>query len=95
EVTLNKGQSAVYIKSQKSIVRAPETAATQTFAFTHVSLKEVVQKLSGAFNTRISIESKNIEDCRLTAHFTSEKLETMLDVITETLELTFIKTDDE
>lgn len=94
EVTLNKGQSAVYIKSQKSILRAPETAATQTFAFTHISLKEVVQKLSGAFNTRISIESKNIEDCRLTAHFTSEKLETMLEVITETLELTFIKTDD-
>lgn len=94
EVTLNKGESALYIKSQKKIVIAPETAFTQTFAFTHHSLKEVVQKLSAAFNTNISIESKNIEDCRLTARFTGEKLETMLDVITETLELTFTKTDN-
>jgi transmembrane sensor len=94
EVTLNKGERAIYIKSQKRIVRAPETAASQTFAFTHHSLKEVVQKLNAAFNTSISIESKNIEDCRLTARFTGEKLETMLEVITETLELTFIKTDN-
>lgn len=94
EVTLNKGESALYIKSQKKIVIAPETAFTQTFAFTHHSLKEVVQKLSAAFNTNIRIESKNIEDCRLTARFTGEKLETMLDVITETLELTFTKTDN-
>jgi transmembrane sensor len=93
-VTLNAGQEATYIKSLKKIL-APQAQETVIhLAFTRQSLKEVTQKLSTAYNTPILLENSGVENCQLTVKFSGEDLETVLDIITETLGLTYIKTAD-
>lgn len=92
EITLNAGHSAAYIKSLKKIAEQPQATAAISFAFKHQLLKDVVVKLSAAFNTPVTLEDESIGNCRLTAEFAGEELETVLDIITETLGLTYTKT---
>jgi transmembrane sensor len=93
-VTLNAGQEATYIKSLKQIIEPKVAETVIHLAFTRQSLKDVTQKLSTAYNTPIMLENSGVENCQLTVKFSGEDLETVLDIITETLGLTYIKTAD-
>lgn len=92
---IKASENAVYIKSKRQIISAQEIQREnyRKFQFSEMPLSEVVQKLNEKYNTIISIESEMAKNCRLTASFADEKLETVLDVITETLGLTYHKTE--
>lgn len=91
-LTLNAGEEATYIKSLKKIAMP---AQVTNFNFKNQSLKNIITQLSKAYNTPIILENKGIENCHITAGFAGEELETVLDIITETLGLTYTKTNNE
>ncbi|UYN87736.1 MAG: FecR domain-containing protein [Cyclobacteriaceae bacterium] len=91
-ILIKAGEMGAYDKSAKQFSKAeadPNVIAYKTllFIFNDVDLKSAVEQLSAVYNRRI-IVSGNIENCRLTVNFTHEDLDTIISIISETLNLT-------
>lgn len=89
-------ESAIYIKSKKQIVTPTEIKKLndKILNFNKTTLKEVVATLNDKYQTNVKLENTRLESCIITVNFNDEKIETALDVITQTLGLTFIKTEN-
>lgn len=92
---IKASQNAIYIKSQKKILTSKQMQHEnhKKFQFSKTPLKEVIKQLNESYATTISVESDMAMNCLLTAGFNDEKIETVLEVIAETLGLTYLKTE--
>jgi transmembrane sensor len=92
-VELMAGEMARYIKSENSIAKmgvADENAAAyadRIFRFRDTPLKQVVKKLNEVYDTRLELVGHNIDQCRITVTFEEETIETIADIIAQTLDL--------
>ena len=94
EIEVTAGKNAWYIKSRKKIID-PEKISAQPnqFNFSKNTLEDIMKHLNEAYKANIIIEKEGVKKCTITTQFSNEKLETILSVITETLGLTYEKTD--
>lgn len=87
-----QNERSVYHKQEKRIIKTPDNDVnalaykTKIFVFENASLPAVFQTLNEVYETHIQI-SDSLKYCHLTATFKNEKIETVLQIITETLQL--------
>lgn len=86
ELVVKAGEKAWYIKSLKTIIADSSVNVIQ-FNFNATKLNEVVHLISQAYDVPIKLLPEGLGNCTLTTKFYDESLETMLDVISETLSL--------
>ncbi|MBX2969840.1 MAG: DUF4974 domain-containing protein [Cyclobacteriaceae bacterium] len=98
-IFIKAGEKGLYDKSTKQFTKAvadPNVIAYKTleFIFDDIELSEAIQQLNKIYNKKIVV-SENLKTCRLTVSFTDESLETILGIISETLNLTVTDTGKE
>jgi transmembrane sensor len=92
-LNLKAGETGLYSKRTRSFTRLARADTnvyaykTGVFAFHSTDLKSVVERINEVYDSRISLGSEKIGDCRLTVNFNNEELETIVEVIAETLAL--------
>jgi ferric-dicitrate binding protein FerR (iron transport regulator) len=98
-ITLKAGEKGTYDKNLNVFSKLeadPNVAAfvTRSFDFQEEELGEVLDKLSQIYGKKIVMEG-NISGCKLTVAFENEDLETILEIISETLSLEVIEEADQ
>ena len=94
EVEIKAGNSAMYVKSIGKIIPDPSKINEHIeLSFSDMKLADIVQKLSLDYRVKIEIANPALNNCMITSQFKNEKLETILSVITETLNISYTKTD--
>ncbi|WP_424961330.1 FecR family protein [Ekhidna sp.] len=67
---------------------------TKQFIFDDTSLENVVTNLSNAYQVNIQLRSENISKCPVTVSFDNQSLDTILEVLKATLDLSIEKTSE-
>ena len=93
EIEIKAGEKAWYIRSQKTIIQDPNTKVFK-FNFKKSTLSSAIDLITKAYEVNIDLEPNSIKDCIITTQFYDEDLETILMVITETLDFTYSKSSD-
>lgn len=92
-VQIEAGEEGVYNKKNgqfsKRKLSEPNIAAyhDRILIFDNTSLRDALQLLEKLYNTAIKLDKESIGNCRFSATFNNEKLETILEVLAETLSL--------
>lgn len=95
ELELKAGEEAVYLRSEKQFLKQkPESTGGSYLYFNGEKLAEVVAQLNEIYETKIVLENAELGDCSITTEFKDENLDTILSIITETLGLSFEKTQN-
>ncbi len=91
---LIKDEKASYNKQSKTFVKLSPTIgnkhfnhSARQFNFENTPLSDVVEELNAVYNSDIRLENSRIGACRLSVSFNNEKLDVLLSVIAETLNL--------
>lgn len=94
ELEIKASEKAIYIRSKKQIINTTEIKSNNAvLKFDNTTLKEVVLKLNNTYKTNIVLQNTQLNNCTITTMFTSEDINTIITVITETLGLSFEKTN--
>lgn len=98
QLTLNANESAHYVISSGELKLdfIIENLKTQhkTILLDNQRLEDVVDLLNKTYKVAIRIDNPELKNCRITTEFLNEDLETVLTVISQTLEVTIIKKKD-
>lgn len=92
DVNVLQGERSVYKQANRTITKLAINDSnalsykTKIFIFENASLFAVIQKLNEVYGTRIKL-AENLNYCRLTSTFKNEKIESILQIIAETLQL--------
>ncbi|MCE3296245.1 MAG: hypothetical protein K0R65_1959 [Crocinitomicaceae bacterium] len=97
-ITLEAHEQAYYVISSGTLKITVENdsytkKAPIKLIFENQTLKTIVTGLNQMYTTDIRLANPALENCRLTTSFNDEKLETVLEVIAETLGLTVEEKD--
>lgn len=94
ELEIKASEKAIYIHSKKQIINTTEIKSNNAILkFDNTTLKEVVLKLNSIYKTNIVLQNTQLNNCTITTMFISEDINTIITVITETLGLSFEKTN--
>lgn len=87
-------EHALYIRSKKQIVKNETTVALPNvqLSFTNKPLGEVIATLNATYNTSIILQNASLKNCTITTRFEHEDLDTIINIIAETLGLSYEKT---
>jgi transmembrane sensor len=92
-IEIHATEKALYIRSSKTIVDLNQiNKANEQLTFVNARLAEVIIKLNATYKTNILLENKSLENCTITSQFNKENLETVMNILTETMGLTYEKT---
>jgi len=100
-LNLKAGEKAIYSKRTKEFYRIekPDTNTlaykTKVFSFNNTDLRSVVMLLNEVYNSKISLASESLYNCRLTANFKEDNPEIIVEVIAETMGLELSKKEDQ
>jgi transmembrane sensor len=95
------GETGIYSKRSKAftkIARADTNALaykTGVFSFHSTDLKSVVDRVNEVYDSKIKLSDGQLGNCVLTATFVNEDIDTVVEVIAETMGLTIEKRGDE
>ncbi len=98
---LKAGEKGIYDKSFKAFSKILKSDTNvlayknKILTFKNSDLQSVINSLNEVYNTKITLANEAIKKCRLTVNFNNDRLETIIDVIAETLHLSVTKTGDE
>lgn len=98
-VTLIAGETGVYNKHSKKFSKLAtgdqnhDAYATRMFVFYNTTLTEVIRQLCRVYDVNIVLANPEIGSCLITVSFEDEPIETVLSIITETLNLKFALVD--
>jgi transmembrane sensor len=94
-ITLTQGQRAVYSYSTKTFTKtdvsvSPNEMAykTRVFDFNNAPLANVIKQLNDVYGSQIVLESPALGNCPINVDFNNENLDTIVDIIAQTLNLT-------
>ena len=92
---IKASEKALYIRSKKQIIKGDvaEVKQHEAIHFSNARLGDVIATLNTTYNTHIILENAALKDCTITTKFEQEKLETIISIITETLGLSYEKTE--
>jgi transmembrane sensor len=91
---LTAGEAGAYSKQSHQFMRLekPDTNVlaykTQNFSFNNADLGSILQKINEVYGSSIGLQNPALSACRLTVNFQGETIDTIVDVIAETLKLT-------
>ena len=100
-LNLKAGEKAIYSKRTKEFYRIekPDTNTlaykTKVFSFNNTDLRSVVMLLNEVYNSKISLASESLYNCRLTANFKEDNPEIIVEVIAETMGLELTKKENQ
>jgi len=92
-VLLDPGEKAVLSSDQNLISKSANTDPnymawkTKVLVFDNETLAEVVNTLQSVYQTPVKLADPALSDCRVTASFTDQSLESVIQVLIETLDL--------
>ena len=93
KLALEAGDSAFYLVSQKVIKKygKPKARKDVVFEFDGTSLSEVAKILSAFFKREIVIKNPALATCPVSVTFKNEELATILDIISELLDINIVQ----
>jgi ferric-dicitrate binding protein FerR (iron transport regulator) len=95
QLTIHANESAHYVISsgdlQLDVLTENLKAKYQTIILDNQRLEDVVDLLNKTYKVTIRIDNPALKDCRITTEFLNEDLDTVLMVISQTLEVTIIR----
>ncbi len=100
-LNLTAGETGVYSKRAHEFTRLEKTDTnvlaykTRTFNFENTTLAAVIQKINEVYGSSIRLANPALNSCRLTVNFQEDTLETIVEVIAETMKLTVSKEGEE
>lgn len=98
KLTLQANESAYYVISDGSlklnVKTGVSTSKTVTVILDNQRLQDAVKILNQSYHVDIRIENPALNNCRITTEFLNEDLETVLDVIGQTLEVRIEKIEN-
>jgi len=95
QIEIEAGMKGIYHKQTKELVLLKTennnsiAYATHSLSFSASTLKDVTAQLSNAYGVQFIFENKKIQDCRLTTEYKNKSLAFIMDVISESLNLTY------
>ncbi len=98
---LKMGETGVYRKSLKEFTRLEKADTnvlaykTGVFSFNNTDLKSVINKINEVYSVTIVLENPALASCRLTVNFNGDTIDTIVEVIAETLKLTVTRNGKE
>jgi ferric-dicitrate binding protein FerR (iron transport regulator) len=96
-INLTAGETGFYIKSASHFLKKSKNEGLneqkEALQFNDTPLSDVVNKLNTLYKAHIQFGSEKIKRCRITVRFTNDKVDDMIDVITQTLSLQKTKQD--
>jgi transmembrane sensor len=102
-IVLTEGETGLYNRTtgkfekkqkKETVYVAPFYQQNLKFIFNNTRMSEVARKLSDAYKVNIRIDNQKIEKSRINVSFENEKLESILNIISETLGISCEKTSD-
>lgn len=95
KLALEKGDSAFYLISQKVIKEYGALTARKdtVFEFDGTTLLEVTEVLSAFFKRTIEIKNPVLAKCTVSVTFKNEELATILDIISELMDINIVQTN--
>ena len=96
---INAGETGIYSKRTKTFTKLAKADTnvlsykTRVFAFHATDLQSVIEQINEVYDSKIKLANDAIAGCQLTVTFRNDELNTMVDVIAETLSLTVERTD--
>ncbi|CAN5156386.1 DUF4974 domain-containing protein [soil metagenome] len=100
-LNLQMGETGIYSKSLKQFTRLEKidtnilSYKTGVFSFTSTNLKSVIEKINEVYDVKITLDSPALDKCPLTVNFQGDSIDTIVEVIAETLKLTVIRNGDQ
>lgn len=88
---LTAGERGIYIKSTKHFSQSqpedenPAAYADREFRFRNTTLRKVIRKINEVYYREIELSNPELENCRITANFKDDDIETIASVIAETM----------
>jgi transmembrane sensor len=100
-LTLVKGEKAVYDKISRKFTKSiPDPVENTTsykshiFHFNGTPLREVIRQINNVYQSNIKLDDDKMGDCRLSVVFNNEKIDTLVSIIAETLDLQTVTAGD-
>lgn len=100
-LTLKAGQTGVYNGNTQTFTRQENEAnpnalsyKTKLFNFNRATLGNAIAQLNNVYGSNIVLENENLKNCLITVDFNNEDLDTIINVITATLNLKSKKEGD-
>lgn len=103
-LVVHPSEKAVYNEAQnqmaKVIVREKEKIAKTTgtdysMRFHATMLKEIIRRIEGKFDVRVSLSDERLGNCTITADFTDQSLDRTLSMISQTLDIKYERVDNQ
>ena len=95
---VHPNEKAVYHAAQDQIAKvvakenekSAKTSGTQySMRFNATPMKEIIRRIEGKFEVRVSLNDERLNNCTITADFTDQSLERTLSMIAQTLEIEY------
>lgn len=96
---ISAGETGIYSKKTKQFSKVAKADTnvlaykTHVFSFHATDLRSVIEQINEIYDSNIKLGNENIAGCQLTVTFRNDELDTMIDVIAETLSLSVERTD--
>lgn len=90
-VRLVEGETGIYDKTSKTFSKYAEADTnvlaykTRVFHFANADLGTIVESLNAVYEKKIRLSDDRLRSCRINVSFTGEPIETIADIIAETL----------
>jgi ferric-dicitrate binding protein FerR (iron transport regulator) len=100
-LNLKEGETGIYNKVTKTFARLVETDTNvlayqnHVFHFNNTDLGTILDEVNEVYNAKLVVVKEQLRGCRITVDFKGESLESIVDIIAETLNLTITKLDDQ
>ncbi|MEJ0055139.1 MAG: FecR domain-containing protein [Bacteroidota bacterium] len=100
-LNLKMGETGIYSKSLKEFTRLERADTnilaykTGIFSFNNTDLRSVINKVNEVYGITIRLENPALASCRLTVNFNRDTVDTIVEVIAETLKLTVTRNGNE
>ncbi len=100
-LSLKQGETGTYNKISKTFARLVETDTNvlayqnHMFHFNNTDLGVIIDEINEVYNAKLVLAKPELRGCRITVDFKGETLESIIDIISETLNLTVTKSDNQ
>jgi len=94
------GETGIFNKTTKSFAKISEADPnalaykTRFFSFNNTLLESVISSINEVYNVNIMLSGSKLKNCRISVTFRDEKLDSILEIIADTLELKIKKVNE-
>ncbi len=100
-LSLREGQTGIYNKQSHTFMFLEKSDTNilayknQVFHFTNVDLNSIVESMNEVYDIKIVLANTEIGKCRITVNFSGETIDSIVDILAETLNLDVVKSENQ